>query len=406
MTTRNKNGRTDVLTAQAALAAIETFEIVGENNSSRDPNADDRFILTEYIAHAFDGYPVDQAAASATETGAEGAVYQILTEEGAWLDVPQQIYDRTKSDPALTRIVYRAPARAIQKVDGWQPIATAPKDGSEILLSNGTHVQQGWSVHDEGGTTEHRDMDGRYIGQTDSDGYIGWWDVGGGIQPEPDRWMPMPEESHSPAMAAEAVAIPAGYALVPIDRSYDMRAKALIAFNTTEQAGKDRDDALDAAYRAELAAAPQPAQADAQVGLTNDLRQRCRELLELNEKGESPQVALRVLADTYHPDISAHDRRSMAVSQTHIEALRALLAAHPGQPEPRAEASDDWISVTAQRPCDAGIASCDDVLAWNNDPGFPTIVEAHFVSPGFPEYTHWKRKPIGPANIARTGASA
>ncbi|VWC53833.1 hypothetical protein BLA9940_02106 [Burkholderia aenigmatica] len=66
-----------------------------------------------------------------------------------------------------------------------------------------------------------------------------------------------------PAMAAEAVAIPAGYALVPIDRSYDMRAKALIAFNTTEQAGKDRDDALGAAYRAELAAAPQPAQADA-----------------------------------------------------------------------------------------------------------------------------------------------
>ncbi|WP_124838976.1 hypothetical protein [Burkholderia cepacia] len=205
---------------------------------------------------------------------------------------------------------------------------------------------------------------------------------------------------------AEGAAIPAGYALVPIERSYDMRAKALIAFNTTEQSGKDRDDALDAAYRAELAAAPQPAQADARVGLTDDLRQRCRELLELNEKGESPQVALRVLADTYHPDISAHDRRSMAVSQTHIEALRALLAAHPGQPEPRAEATDDWISVTAQRPCDAGIASCDDVLAWNNDPGFPTIVEAHFVSPGFPEYTHWKRKPIGPVNAARTGASA
>ncbi|THJ52560.1 hypothetical protein E9536_20055 [Burkholderia sp. LS-044] len=205
---------------------------------------------------------------------------------------------------------------------------------------------------------------------------------------------------------AEGAAIPAGYALVPIERSYDMRAKALIAFNTTEQSGKDRDDALDAAYRAELAAAPQPAQADARVGLTDDLRQRCRELLELNEKGESPQVALRVLADMYHPDISAHDRRSMAVSQTHIEALRALLAAHPGQPEPRAEATDDWISVTAQRPCDAGIASCDDVLAWNNDPGFPTIVEAHFVSPGFPEYTHWKHKPIGPANAARTGASS
>ncbi|WP_321852711.1 hypothetical protein [Burkholderia diffusa] len=37
------------------------------------------------------------------------AIYQILTEEGAWLDVPQQVYERTKSDPALTRVVYAAP---------------------------------------------------------------------------------------------------------------------------------------------------------------------------------------------------------------------------------------------------------------------------------------------------------
>ncbi|MEB4632207.1 hypothetical protein [Burkholderia contaminans] len=56
--------------------------------------------------------------------------------------------------------------------------------------------------------------------------------------------------------APEPAAIPAGYALVQIQRSYDMRMKALIAFNTTEQAGKDRDDALDAAHRATLEAAP------------------------------------------------------------------------------------------------------------------------------------------------------
>ncbi|ESS38019.1 hypothetical protein P355_0145 [Burkholderia cenocepacia KC-01] len=48
------------ITAQAALAAIETFEIVGDNNDSREPNANDRFILTEFIAHAFSGYPVEQ----------------------------------------------------------------------------------------------------------------------------------------------------------------------------------------------------------------------------------------------------------------------------------------------------------------------------------------------------------
>ncbi|WP_063888222.1 hypothetical protein [Burkholderia ubonensis] len=79
------------LTAQVALAAIETFEIVGENNDSREPGAADRFILTEFIAHAFGGYPVDQGAASATETGAEGAAITDHDAKGleiiaGWLD--------------------------------------------------------------------------------------------------------------------------------------------------------------------------------------------------------------------------------------------------------------------------------------------------------------------------------
>lgn len=60
---------------------------------------------------------------------------------------------------------------------------------------------------------------------------------------------------------------------------------------------------------------------------TDDLLQRCRELLELNEKGESQQTALRALAATYDREIPAHDRREMAVSRTHLEAMRALLAA-------------------------------------------------------------------------------
>ncbi|WP_227789507.1 MULTISPECIES: hypothetical protein [unclassified Burkholderia] len=54
------------ITAQTALAAIETFEIVGESNDSREPNADDRFILTEFIAHAFGGFRVAQPAAAPT----------------------------------------------------------------------------------------------------------------------------------------------------------------------------------------------------------------------------------------------------------------------------------------------------------------------------------------------------
>jgi len=57
------------LTAQAALAAIETFEIVGENNDSREPGDEDRFILTEFIAHLFGGYRVDQPGPAAPLEG-------------------------------------------------------------------------------------------------------------------------------------------------------------------------------------------------------------------------------------------------------------------------------------------------------------------------------------------------
>ena len=39
--------------------------------------------------------------------------------------------------------------------------------------------------------------------------------------------------------------------------AYDVRVKTLIAFNKAEQAGKDREDALDAAFRAMLTSEPE-----------------------------------------------------------------------------------------------------------------------------------------------------
>jgi len=47
--------------------------------------------------------------------------------------------------------------------------------------------------------------------------------------------------------------IPKGYALVWLDRSYDQRAKAIIAFNTCTG---DLDDKLGAAFAASVAASP------------------------------------------------------------------------------------------------------------------------------------------------------
>ncbi|KVL18688.1 hypothetical protein WK02_27210 [Burkholderia cepacia] len=175
----------------------------------------------------------------------------------------------------------------------------------------------------------------------------------------------------SPAMAAEAVA-------------YVCSASNVFAPIVRDKGAAQRlSDAHGDGKIVPLYTAPQPAQGEVRVGLTDALRRAREELSIVDWENDPPSRVVKL-----------------------FDEIDALLAAHLGQPEPRAEVIDDWISVTAQRPCDAGIASCDDVLAWNNDPGFPTIVEAHFVSPGFPEYTHWKRKPIGPVNAARTGASA
>lgn len=76
---------------------------------------------------------------------------------------------------------------------GWMPIASAPKDGTHILLSNGVVVAQGWWEHKEPYIRERRDIEGRYIDQDESDGFDGWLDCEGGMLPEPTHWMPLPK---------------------------------------------------------------------------------------------------------------------------------------------------------------------------------------------------------------------
>lgn len=79
---RSSTAHAAPITAQSALAAIETFEIVGENNDSREPNADDRFILTEFIAHAFGGYPVEQHEAAPADARAHWKTGTPPTKDG------------------------------------------------------------------------------------------------------------------------------------------------------------------------------------------------------------------------------------------------------------------------------------------------------------------------------------
>ena len=75
-----------------------------------------------------------------------------------------------------------ASAQAAAKVQQWQPIETAPKDGTEIILSREARVTSGlW--FDMGGDDEG------------AEGWSGWVSQDGGFSEEhpPTNWMPLPE---------------------------------------------------------------------------------------------------------------------------------------------------------------------------------------------------------------------
>jgi hypothetical protein len=107
------------------------------------------------------------------------------------------------------------PALAADAVPvAWRPIETAPKNGPEILLSNGSSVSQGYWLHREGGITECRDEQGRHQGQIDDDGFIGWFDYDGGMDPGPSHWMPLPPP---PSAAPQPATVAAGEVVVTTD---------------------------------------------------------------------------------------------------------------------------------------------------------------------------------------------
>ncbi|MBF3825730.1 hypothetical protein ISF98_30850 [Burkholderia pseudomallei] len=161
----------------------------------------------------------------------------------------------------------------------------------------------------------------------------------------------------------------------------------------------EREDQIRylAAQSEEIAGLKQQlAHADARVGLTDEQRDAIDFVIGWYEQStiaDNPYrehiAALRALlsarpAESWQVEIDAYKRE--------VRELEAVLRI----PE---KIEDDWIRADVHSPTEAGIPHDDDVLAWNNDPGFATIISASFISPSFPEYTHWKKKPEAPADI-------
>lgn len=84
-------------------------------------------------------------------------------------------------------------ASAAAPGDGWQPIATAPRDGSRILLSDGVAVTGGRWMAATDWKADDRAVDVAFW-SCDSGNHLDW--AGGPFIDNPTLWRPLP---HPPA---------------------------------------------------------------------------------------------------------------------------------------------------------------------------------------------------------------
>lgn len=95
-------------------------------------------------------------------------------------------------------------AAKVREALEWQPIETAPKDGTEILLFRGADTHEGepaparitfgaWIEWEET-ASEYHSTTGEYLGQSVQDCGAHWasWDGGFSEEAPPTHWMPLP----------------------------------------------------------------------------------------------------------------------------------------------------------------------------------------------------------------------
>lgn len=94
---------------------------------------------------------------------------------------------------ALTYAEQPAPV-AVVLPDLWQPIETAPKDGTEIILRKSDRVTSGAWTEWSKAEAEFHGTTGAYLGQVEYDSGALWssWDGGFCDDDHPTHWQPLP----------------------------------------------------------------------------------------------------------------------------------------------------------------------------------------------------------------------
>lgn len=154
----------------------------------------------------------------------------------------------------------------------WQPIETAPKDGTEILLFRDADVYEGepvearvtsgaWIEWAET-TDEYHGTTGEYLGRSVQDAGASWcsWDGGFRENATPTHWMPLPPP---PTIEAKPMTQRQQYAVVPVagsDAIWDAMSRANDLWPPA-QCDNGREARMSYAkprYDAALKAAPPP----------------------------------------------------------------------------------------------------------------------------------------------------
>lgn len=152
-------------------------------------------LVINYLTHF---YELTIASAGASEPT---AVYQISRKDGpastAWIDVEEDIYEDAGFYPDFNRrVLYTHPQAGEARVPTWQPIDTAPKDGSTFLA---------WVSAVRYGETDEGQQYQQDVSQVDFCNWrtqhdipdCGWFDPCCGQIGDSQavtHWMPLPEE--------------------------------------------------------------------------------------------------------------------------------------------------------------------------------------------------------------------